>query len=1277
MIHKLLQKQAKKYLNDKFLDDKEFQNFLLAINDSYMSFDRDKELLNHAFALSEKEYKELYENLNHENELKKISIEKLTQLVKLMDKDISFDNGKDELLIIIDYFNSIIEKKNITENSLKHTLELLQTLLSNLNSGIIVEDENRKILFTNDLFCKTFSIPHPASEMIGFDCSESAEESKDLFTNPDEFVARINSILEQKQPVFGDILTFVNGTILERDYVPIYIENTYRGHLWKYNNITERKKSENQLRELSNIQNAILNGTDYSIIYTDQNGMIQSFNKGAEQMLGYKAKEIINIHSPFIFHDPWEVSKKAIELSDELGYEIKSGFDVFVEKSRRNIYETNEWTYIKKNGQRITVILTVSTLRNQANEIIGYMGVARDITEQKKAQEALRHSEERYRNIVEKSTDIIYKTNKFGFFSFVNPVAERITGFKQEELLNKHFAELIKEEYRKAAILFYHKQVKHKKNTTYYEFPIITKSGEERWIGQSVQLSEMGSKDYELTALAIDITDRKTYEKKLVETNKNLELLKNLINNTSDAIQVSYEDGTLVYLNNEASVRLGIASEEAGNYNVKDFESIFKENGTWEKHVEEVKTKGTLVIEGENFNRNTQTKFPVEVTVKYIVIDNKGYIIANSRDITERKQIQDHINKQREKYQSIINNMNLGLLEVDLNDKVQYCNPGFQTLSGYSIQEILGKKATEILIPKSHKELVIEKAGQRAKGVSDMYEMPVKNKAGETRWWMISGAPNYDDNGQLIGSIGIHLDITQQKQLELELELAKSKAEESAKAKESFLANMSHEIRTPLNAIIGMIRELSKERLSDKQNQYVYNTSVASQHLLSIINNILDISKIEAGEFQLEKHHFELSTIISDVNTIMKDKAGEKNIFLKVDHPDDIPHYFIGDPSRLRQVLLNLIGNAIKFTHQGGVSIGYKVEPVFKNTQVAYITIKDTGVGMKESYLKNIFNKFTQEDSSTSRKYGGTGLGMAITQELVQLMNGSISIESTKDVGTTVYLKFLFEIGNAEQTDNKKNNQESINLKETRILLVEDNEFNRTVAINTLNYHKCLITEAEDGKQAIDILESGEQFDIILMDLQMPVMDGFETTQKIRNELKLQTPIIALTANAFKSELEQCLHTGMNDYVTKPFEEDVLISTIQKHLDKQRITGSQQEPAIQEKLYDLNKLLKISHNDKEYIKKMITIFTEQINTSLKQIEDAYTTKDLDTIHKIAHKIKPSIDSMGIESIRQEIRDIESIAKDGIDSDKLRQNIQTVDKVLKIVVEQLKQENSDS
>jgi PAS domain S-box-containing protein len=341
----------------------------------------------------------------------------------------------------------------------------------------------------------------------------------------------------------------------------------------------------------------------------------------------------------------------------------------------------------------------------------------------------------------------------------------------------------------------------------------------------------------------------------------------------------------------------------------------------------------------------------------------------NYTDVTEKKKYLDAVAASEEKYRSIIANMNLGLLEVDNNDIVQYCNQSFTHISGYSLDEIKGKKASQLFISSVEMQSQVdEKHKVRNEGKSDSYEIQIKNKNGEQRWWLISGAPNYNDQKELIGSIGIHLDITEQKRLERELEIALLKAQDASKAKEVFLANMSHEIRTPLNAIIGMIRELGRENLTPKQNSYLENCKTAAKHLLSIVNNILDMSKIEAGEFELDNQDFSLASVINMAQSILHAKAAEKNLLLLINIAPEIKPALIGDGSRIRQILINLLGNSIKFTERGFVELKVEAKHTNPYFQQLLFRIHDTGIGMSYEFLNSVFDKFSQEDTEAGRR---------------------------------------------------------------------------------------------------------------------------------------------------------------------------------------------------------------------------------------------------------------------------------------------------------------------
>jgi PAS domain S-box-containing protein len=357
-----------------------------------------------------------------------------------------------------------------------------------------------------------------------------------------------------------------------------------------------------------------------------------------------------------------------------------------------------------------------------------------------------------------------------------------------------------------------------------------------------------------------------------------------------------------------------------------------------------------------------------------IFINNtyKGHL-WEYRDITEKKNYDRSIFLQKEQYQSIINNMDLGLVEVDMEENILFANPGFQRISGYATEELVGRNTRELFVTTENLQLITELQERRRNGEAGRYEMKIINKAGEERWWLISGAPNYDEYGKLKGSIGIHLDVTETKRIREELLVAKEIAEASSKAKASFLANMSHEIRTPLNGIIGMIRELSYESDQEKRKRYIDNAMTASEHLLSVLNNILDISKIDAGELGLEKANFRLRETLKNVKSIMSTRAREKGLFLWLDSRQIKDYTYVGDSLRIRQILINLIGNAIKFTTSGGVYVECCIKEKKSDSHILSVTVEDTGIGMEESYITSLFKKFSQEDSSVSRRFGGTG----------------------------------------------------------------------------------------------------------------------------------------------------------------------------------------------------------------------------------------------------------------------------------------------------------------
>ena len=549
---------------------------------------------------------------------------------------------------------------------------------------------------------------------------------------------------------------------------------------------------------------------------------------------------------------------------------------------------------------------------------------------------------------------------------------------------------------------------------------------------------------------------------------------------------------------------------------------------------------------------------------------------------------------------------------------------------------------------------------------------------GHVSWASTTKMPLYDEAGCIVGSFGISRDITEQKLAAEALRAAKEAAEAASRAKSTFLANMSHEIRTPMNAIIGMGRQLHRTILNDQQQFYLETINKAAEHLLVLINDILDISKIEAGKLNLEQIGFRPDEVIDHCIQVMEHKAEEKGLKLMKENSPEKSTIFLGDPYRLTQILLNLLSNAIKFTEEGNVTISCLLQPVINDRQLIILSVKDTGIGMDGEFLSSIFRKFTQEEQSTARKYGGTGLGMSISKQLTELMNGHIEVSSKKGEGTTITLTIPFSVGTEKDIPQTKGKViDSSILKEKKILLVEDNEMNRLVATTLLENYGVNIAEVHDGAEAVRALKTG-YYDLVLMDVQMPVLNGLDATRIIRQEVNQFVPIIALTANAIKGEAEKCLKAGMNDYISKPFEEEELINAIARWLGEEPESFTTLQPSAMENkpaipLYDLKKLEQIAQNNQPFVLKMVTLFSRQAPADVHEIEMAFEKQDYHTVRSVAHRMKPSIDNMGILSLHDLIREIELFNQTEKTTDQLENRIRELRDTITQVVDLLQKE----
>jgi two-component system, sensor histidine kinase len=789
-----------------------------------------------------------------------------------------------------------------------------------------------------------------------------------------------------------------------------------------------------------------------------------------------------------------------------------------------------------------------------------------------------------------------------------------------------------------------------------------------------LQTTAQGSKIF--TGLLMDISERKVEEEKINESESRLS---SLISNIQTAILVEDENRKVAIINKAFCEMFDIDDmpSELKGTDCIDLPAKLKNQFRDPDYFIE-STFSLIEFQRPEINDVFEMTDGRILRREYIpIFDNKAFkgSLWKYNDITAEKNAEYTLKIREEKYRSIIDNMNLGLLEVDTEEKILFANQCFCDMCGYELDELLGKRAAEIFAKGENIELMERKNEERRRGTSDAYEIVVKDKRGRVRWWLVSGAPRFNDNGDLVGSIGIHLDITDQKQLEFELTVAREQAEQSTRSKEVFLANMSHEIRTPMNAILGMSNQLAKTTLTKRQQFFLDTINSASENLLVIINDILDLSKIEAGKLSLEQIAFEPREVIKRAIQVLIHKAEEKGLVLSNSYFDDkASHVLLGDPYRLNQVLLNVLNNAIKFTEKGKVDIRLTVVNEARLSQTIRIDVEDTGIGMDENFKNTLFEKFSQEEASVTRQFGGTGLGMSICKELIELMDGEILVESKKGLGTTISFVVNFPKGEVEDLPSKEAfvADESM-LSGKKILVVDDNEINRLVATTILGNYGAETVEAGNGAESVEYLKTA-MVDLVLMDIQMPVMNGFDAAKAIRNEISKTLPVIALTANAIKGDNQKCLDAGMNDYIAKPFKEEDLLKMIAGMLKtkvsvKTKKAGSVKAEASS--AYDLSEIKKISRGNEGFVLKMLKMFVEQVPRHLDEMQEKFDNHQLVAVGEIAHRIKPTIDNMGIVSSKETIREIEKMGKSGADNGTLQQLIQKVTHDINRAVEAIK------
>jgi len=738
-----------------------------------------------------------------------------------------------------------------------------------------------------------------------------------------------------------------------------------------------------------------------------------------------------------------------------------------------------------------------------------------------------------------------------------------------------------------------------------------------------------------------EISSRKRYEKEIIESKK---LFQTVFQNTAAAITVTDKNERLVAWNPFAEKMLGMNKADLFNLPVKNLYPL-KE---WRRlRSFRIRQKGMKSdIETQIYKKDGTV---LDVSLSISILKNiDGKIVGSIgiiRDITSQKMAEKKIKESENKIRIILDNSAAAIILTDEQERIVSWNKFTENLFGLKKNDFYFKPVSS-LYPKEQWGKI---RGDSTRQMESKHHLETKaiRKGGGVIDIDLSVNVLRDAKKKIIGTVSIMQDITKQKRAQEMLIQAKLAAEEANSAKSLFLANMSHEVRTPMNTIMGMIDLTLDTGLNGEQRENLNVAKDASINLLSLLNDILDLSRVEAGKIKLEDIEFHLPNVAKSVCKGMSVLANEKKLKLELNFHPEVPELIEGDPVRLRQILVNLINNAIKFTHKGKILVEIKVASRENNEVMLLFSVIDEGIGIPKNKQAKIFDVFAQADDSTTRRFGGTGLGLAISKRLAEMMGGRIWVESEECKGSnfsfTASYKVLKQVKSTvfitpEHSEEISKEYLQRNLKSLDILLAEDNIVNQKIAVKICESQGWKVEAVENGQEVLDRIYK-KSYDLILMDANMPVLDGLETTKIIRENEKntgKHIPIIALTARAMQEDRARCLESGMDDYVPKPIDRNHLYTTIANLIKKD---GKMSEEAI-----DLKEFLERVQDDKELLLELLDIFSADFQEKRKQMGEAVENKDFDQIKSISHSLKGASGNISAKPLREVMLQCEEIGK---------------------------------
>ena len=994
-------------------------------------------------------------------------------------------------------------------------------------------------------------------------------------SDPQELIARAKSLsVEFETPITPgfEALVFKASRGIEDIYELTYIrkdgsrfpavvsvtalrdaQDAIIGYLLIGTDNTARKLAEEALLKAGALQRAIFNSANFSSIATDSKGVIQIFNVGAERMLGFTAAEVMNQITPADISDPQELIARAQILSLELGTAITPGFEALVFKASRGIEDIYELTYIRKDGSRFPAVVSVTALRDAQDAIIGYLLIGTDNTARKLAEEALLKAGALQRAIFNSANFSSIATDAKGVIQIFNVGAEVMLGFTAAEVMNQITPadisdpqELIARAQALSLELgtvitpgFEALVFKASRGIEdIYELTYIRKDGSRFPAVVSVTaLRDAQDEDAIIGYLLIgtDNTARKLAEEALLKAGA---LQRAIFNSANFSSIATDSKGVIQIFNVGAEVMLGFTAAEVMNQitpaDISDPHELIARAQALSLELGTAITPGfeALVFKASRgiediyeltYIRKDGSRFPAVVSVTALRDEHDtiiGYLLIGT-DNTARKEVEEEqerlaqrLRDQQFYTRSLIDSNIDAMMVTDPSGIISDLNKQLEALTGCTRSELIGAPFKNHFTDPARAEMSI-KLVLRDKVLTD-YELTAKTMEGKETVVSFNATTFYDRERKLQGMFASARDVTERKRLDqvlqeknVELESARDLAEKTNRAKSDFLANMSHELRTPLNSVIGFSEVLLDKLfgpINDKQQEYVNNILSSGRHLLALINDILDLSKVEAGKMELELNDFPLQELLDASVMMLKERAFKGGITLHLDLAPEADLHIVADQRKLKQILFNLLSNAVKFTPEGGrVNVS-----AVRDGNFIEITVADSGLGIKDEDIPKLFQSFTQLESVYTKKFEGTGLGLALTRQLVELHGGRIWVKSEFGTGS----RFIFTIPLTPTVIkvSAANRLEPLSGRGSTVLLIEDDPLTLKALKNALESKGYRVLRASSGEDGIEMAHHDSPC-LIVLDLMMPGMNGFEVASRLQDEnVTAHVPILILTA---------------------------------------------------------------------------------------------------------------------------------------------------------------------